>query len=253
MLPSNYKFAKNFSYINILPYCYISGGIKDNKVTNEFIAIRRKGVRKFEFVNLPPMLKNKYNHCMIELKICIGIMVIGGNNSKSCEFFKKTKKIWKNLPDLNEIRENPSCCVVNDQKVFCFLGYNTEKKGYNNTIEKINLKSERPKWEKITPIGINKNMERKAASCLIYNNRGNDYILIVGGVNNLGKESKDILIFNEKENKIERKKNRLPFKSSFIQNSFTLLCSGYYCNFNVDSSVIQYEPIGEVFFSLKNK
>ena len=251
LLPANYKFAKNYSYINILPYCFISGGIKDNKITNDFFAIRRKATKFFEFVNLPPMLHKKYNHSMIELKFCGGIMVIGGYNSKTCEFFTKNKKVWKKLPDLNKIRENPSCCIMNENNVYCFFGYNTGENIYNDTIERMNVNTQRIKWEEIRPIGINKNMERKAASCLFLNNRGNDNIIIVGGMNNLGKETRDILIYNEKENKIERKKNRLPIKSSFIHNTFTLLCSGYYGNYTTDSSLIQYEPIGEVFFSLR--
>ena len=251
LVPSNFKFSKNFAYVNILPYCYVSGGIKDNAILNKFFAIRKKATKSFEFVNLPPMLQNKYNHCMIELKFFSGIMVIGGYNSKSCEYFILKKKVWKKMPELNQIRESPSCCIINDKFVYCFLGYNNEQNKYNNTIEKLDLNSRKIKWEEITPIDIKNTMERKGASCLVYNHKGNDYIIIVGGINNLDKETRDILIYDKDENKIERKKNRLPNKCSFTQNSFSLLCSGYYCNFDINSSIIQYEQIGEVFFGLE--
>ena len=253
LIPSNYKFPKNFAYLNILSYCFISGGIREQNILNMFIAIRRKARKSFEFVNLPSMLHNKYNHCMIELKFLGKIGVFGGWSSKKCEYFNMKKKEWIKLPDLNHIRESPSCCVINEKNIFCFLGYDNELSQYNNTIEKLNLNLKELKWEEIKPLGMKNYMGRKAASCLIYNYKGNDYIFIVGGINNLDKESRDILLYDEKQNKIERKKNRLPFKCSFSQNSFNLLCSGYYCNFNINSSLIQYEKLGEIFFGLSKK
>lgn len=251
-IPSNYKFSKNFAYLNLLPYCFISGGIKDNNILNSFYAIRKKAMREFDFINLSPMIKERYNHCMIELKFLGDIAVIGGWNTKKCEIYN-FQKDWKGLPDLNYVRESPSCCVINEKNIFCFLGYNNELNKYNDTIEKLNLNSKNMKWEDISPIGMKQIMQRKAASCLIYNHKGNDYIFIVGGINNLEKETNDILIYDEKENKIDRKKKRLPFNCSFNQNSFNLLCSGYYCNFNVNSLIIQYEQLGEVFFTIRQK
>ena len=94
-------------------------------------------------------------------------------------------------------------------------------------------------------------MKRKNSSCWHYNSKGKDLVLIVGGINSLQNESTDYLIFNEKENKIERKNNKLPFKCSFKHNSFTYLCSGYYCNFTSDSLILQYEPILDVFFGIR--
>ena len=249
LIPSTYKFPKNFAYLNILPYCYVSGGIKDdNNILTNFFAIKRKGYKLFEFVELAKMPNKKYNHCMVELKHLGGLGIIGGWNSKSCEYFNFKKKEWKSLPTLNHIRESPSCCVINKTNLFCFLGYDNELNIYNDTFEKCNLQT--MKWEEINPIGMKKFMERKAAGCLLYSHRENEIIIIVGGINNIEKETKDILIYDEKNNTIDRKKNRLPYKSSFSQNSFHLLCLGYYCNFNINSSIIQYEEFGEVFFGL---
>ena len=249
LIPPSFKFLKNFAYINILPYCYVSGGIQDdNNISMKFFAIKRKGYKVFEFVKLPNMLNQKYNHCMIELKTLGGLGIIGGWNSKKCEYFNLKKKEWKSLPDLNHIRESPTCCVINEKNIFCFLGYDNELKKYNDTFEKCNLQTMR--WEEINPRGMKNFMERKAAGCLIYNHRGKDFIIIVGGINNSENELKDILIYDEKTNVIERKKNRLPFKCSFSHNSFHLLCSGYYSNFDNNSSIIQYEEFQEVFFGL---
>ena len=252
LIPSKYKFSKNFAYLNLLPYCFVSGGLNDNIILNSFYCIRRTGPRSFDFINLSPMLIERYNHSMIELKFMGDIAVVGGFNSRKCEMYTLQKE-WKGLPDLNHVRESPSCCVINEKNIFCFLGYDNELNKYNDTIEKLNLNAKSIRWEEIRPIGMKQIMERKASSCLVYNHKGNDYIFIVGGINNIEKETNDILIFDEKENKINRKKKRLPFKCSFSQNSFNLLCSGYYCNFDMNSEVIQYERLGEVFFTLSSK
>ena len=255
LIPENYRIAKNCSYLNILPYCYVSGGIKldekkENIESTEFFAIRRRGPKKFEFIYLPMMIESKSNHCMIELKYLNGIGVIGGTDSKDCEVFNIRKNEWYNLPDLNNLRENPCCCVLNEKILFCFFGYDNKAYKYHTTIEKIDLKS-KEKWDEINPEGQQIYMKRKSASCLYYNLKGKDHILIVGGVNSLQNESIDCLIYNEKENKIERKNNVLPFKCSFKQNSFNILCSDYYCNFTTDSLIIQYEKMGGIFFGIR--
>ena len=255
LIPEEYKFPKNFSYLNILPYCYISGGLKieQNKESvelSDFYAIRRRATKNFEFVQLPPMIESKSNHCMVELKYLNGLGVIGGTESKDCEVFSFKKYEWFNLPDLNNIRENPCCCVLNEKYLYCFFGYDNKSFKYHVTIEKISLKS-KDQWSEITPEGQQIYMKRKGASCLNYNLKGKDHILIVGGVNSLQNESMDCLIYNEKANKITRKNNILPFKCSFKHNSFNYLCSGYYCNFTVDSLIIQYEQMGGIFFGIR--
>ena len=257
LIPKKYKFSMNFAYLNILPYCYISGGFKYEynekkpKILNEFFAIRRREKKRFKFIKLSEMLEPKFNHCMVQLKCFNGIMAVGGYNSKNVQYFSLDQLKWINLPQLNHMRENPSCCIINEKNIFCFLGYDSELKKYNDTIEKLNVDLKYIKWEDIKPIGMEQIMLRKSAGCLSYNHKGKDYIFIVGGVDNLEKQCKDILIYDGKKNTIRRKKNRLPFSSSFAQNSFNLLCSGYYCNFNSDSSIIQYEQMGEVFFSIR--
>jgi hypothetical protein len=257
LIPEKYKFSKNFAYINLLPYCYVTGGIKiDEKgeklELSQFFAIRRKENKLFEFIHLPEMIESKSNHCMIELKYLNGIGVIGGTDTKDCEVFNLKRNKWENLPDLNNIRENSSCCILNDKFLFCFFGYDNKECKFQDTIEKLNLKS-RESWEVITPTGPKVHIKRKASSCLYYNLKDKNYILIVGGINSLKNECDDCLIYNEKENKIERINNSLPFKCSFVQNSYNILCSGYYANFTVDSMIIQYQKNGQIFFGIRKE
>ena len=187
---------------------------------------------------------------MVELKYLNGLGVVGGTDSKECEAFSIKKNEWISLPDMNNIRENPCCCVLNEKYLYVFFGYDNQSFKYITTIEKISLRS-KEKWTEITPDGPQTYMKRNSASCLNYNIKGKDHVIIVGGVNSLKSESDDYLIYDEKENKMIRKSNALPFKCSFRHNSFNLLCSGYYANFTVDSLIIQYENIGEVFFGIR--
>ena len=255
LIPEKYKFPSNMAYLNMLPYCYVSGGIKvDSKgesiESQDFFAIRRRSTKLFEFISLPQMIESKSNHCMIELKYLNGLGVIGGTDSKECEAFSIKKNEWISLPDMNNVRENPCCCVLNEKYLYAFFGYDNISFKYITTIEKISLRS-KEKWTEITPNGPQTYMKRNSASCLNYNIKGKDHVIIVGGVNSLKNESDDYLIYDEKENKMIRKSNTLPFKCSFRHNSFNLLCSGYYANFTVDSLIIQYENIGQVFFGIR--
>ena len=257
LIPERYKFPNFCSFINILPYCYVSGGIKINKNGEsvelaDFFAIRRRSTKIFEFIHLPMMIESKSNHCMIELKYLNGIGVIGGTDSRECEVFKFKKNKWMNLPDMNYVRENPSCCVLNEKYLYCFFGYDNKSFKYNLSIEKISLRSQE-KWKEIIPNGQQIHMKRKSASCLYFNLKGKNHIYIVGGVNSLQAQCNDYLIYNEKENTITRKNNILPYKCSFRQNSFNLLMTDYYCNFTLDNLIIQCEPIGETFFSIREK
>ena len=97
---------------------------------------------------------------------------------------------------MNYIRENPSCCVLNEKYLYCFFGYDNKTFKYNLSIEKISLRS-KEKWKVIIPNGQQIHMKRKSASCLYFNLKGKNHVYIVGGVNSLLDQCNDILIYNE--------------------------------------------------------
>ena len=77
--------------------------------------------------------------------------------------------------------------------------------------------------------------------------------MIVGGINALKNESKDCLIYDAKNNSFERIKEAVPYKSSYVHNSFTKLTSGYYCIFTADAQIIQYDPMVGIFFGIRKR
>ena len=250
------KFPTNFALFFKLPYCYISGGkIKnENKGIEElasFYALRREGPKIFEKIILPDMLESKINHCLFEIPYLNAICALGGHNSTDVEIFNLDDKIWENLPDLNNPREGAACCIINDTFLYCFFGYDTENSTYLTSIEKLDLVY-KENWEVLNPYGNKSFMKKKYCACVKYRKNFEENIYIVGGINVLNSESKDCLIYDDKSNTIEKKSNfTLPYKSSFNSNSFVQLPNGIFYNLSSDCQLIQYEPLGKIFFGIR--
>ena len=250
-------FPIGISFFIRLPYCYCSGGkiINENgeyEDTNQFYTLRRKGVQSFEKIELPTMLEAKSNHCIFEIPYFKSICVLGGVDSNDVEIYKLEKKKWSNLPQLNEAREGATCCVINDTFVYCFFGYNNTNSEYCTTVEKLDL-DENVEWQLLNPFGNKSFMKKKFSACIKYRENFEEKIFILGGINVLNSESMDCLVYNEINNTIEKMKSNLPYKSSFNCNSFTLLPNGLYSNLTSDFQVIQYQPLGQIFFGLRKK
>jgi len=252
------KFPLNCSIYLKLPYCYISGGKildedEEYEETDNFYVLRREGPKIFEKMILPEMLEEKSNHCLFEVPYINSLCALGGKNSKDVEMFDLDEKNWKKYPDLNYSRESAACCVVNDTYIYCFFGYDEENATYLSNIEKYDLvyKSE---WEVINPYGNKTFMKKKMSACVKYRKNFEENIYIVGGINVLNKESNDCLIYNEKNNTIEKEgEMSLPYKSTFNCSSFVQMPNGIYYNLNMNTQLIQYESSGKYFFGIREK
>lgn len=250
-------FPIGFSLCIKLPYCFCSGGKIKNEEDeyeelNTFYSLRRKGDLSFEKIELPPMSEAKSNHCLVEIPYMKGICALGGVDSNGVELFKLGDKKWEEMPALNEAREGAACCVVNDTFLYCFFGYNNQKCEYYTSIEKLDLE-ENEEWKLLNPFGNKTFMKRKFSACIEYRENFEEKIYILGGINVLKSESMDCLVYNQINDTIEKTKFTLPYKSSFICNSFTLLPNGLYTNLSSDFQVIQYQPMGQILFGLRKK
>ena len=249
------KFPIDYALCFKLPYCYISGGkykTSDGiEELNSFFVLRREGPKIFEKIILPDMLESKSNHCLFEIPYIKSICALGGHNSNEVEVFNLEEKTWTNLPDLNYQREGAACCIINDTFLYCFFGYDTENSSYLSSIEKYDLVY-KGDWEVLNPYGNKSFMKKKFSGCVKYRKNFEENIYIVGGYNVLNSESKDCLIYDEKNNTIEKKSDfTLPYKSSFNSCSFVLLPNGLYYNLTTDCQLIQYEPMGKIFFGIR--
>lgn len=249
------KFPMDLAICNKLPYCFVSGGKSENKdgeieELTDFFALRRTEERSFEIVQLPPMQESKSNHCMFEIEYINSICALGGSDSKDVEIFDLENKNWSSLPDLNEVREGAVSCVVNLSFIYCFYGYDSKESKYLTSIEKMDLDS-RDEWKLLNPFGNQTFMKRKFCCSVCYRRNFEDNIIIVGGINVLNNESLDCFSYNQITNTLEKDKEALPYKSSFYSNSFIPLPNGIYYNFTSDFQLIQYEPMGRIFFGIR--
>ena len=252
------KFPLDFALLFKLPYTYISGG----KIKNEngeyeklksFYALRRDGPKIIEKIILPDMLEPKTKHCLFEITYINAICALGGTNSKDVEIYDLDEKNWKNLPDLNYPRQGAACCIVNETFLYCFFGYDNENSSYLTSIEKYDLVY-KENWEVLNPYGNKTFMKKKYCACVKYRKNFEENIYIVGGINVLNSESKDCLIYDEKNNTIEKKNDfSLPYKSSFNSNSFIQLPNSVYYNLSYDCQLIQYQPLGKIFYGIRDK
>ena len=252
------KFPLDFALLFKLPYCYISGGRLKNKdgemeELSSFYALRRDGPKIVEKILLPDMLEPKINHCLFEISYINSICALGGKNSKDVEIYDLEEKTWKNLPDLNYPRQGPVCCIINETFLYCFFGYDNENSSYLTSIEKYDLVY-KGNWEVLNPYGNKTFMKKKYCGCVKYRKNFEENIYIVGGINVLNSESKDCLIYDEKNNTIEKAKDiSLPYKSSFNSSSFIQLPNNIYYNMSYDCQLIQYEPLGKIFYGIRDK
>lgn len=257
-IQTDQPFSTNFALYLKLPYCYVSGGKatnEDNEIIelSSFYAFRRDGPKIFEKIILPDMLEPKSNHCLFEIPHLNSICALGGKDSKDVEVYNLEDKNWKNLPELNEPREGAACCVVNETFLYCFFGYDTENSAYYTSIEKLDIEYG-DSWELLNPYGNKSFMKRKYCGIVKYRKNFEENIFIVGGVNVLNSESKDCLIYDEKNNTIEKKSDfSLPYKSSFKSCQFVQFPNGLFYNLSSDCQLIQYESLGKIFFGIRNK
>jgi len=131
------------------------------------------------------------------------IMCISGINTTEVEMYSIKENTWTNLPRMNNPHSESSYLVYNSNIVFSFFGYDYEKKKYISDIEYIYIKNyyNEKKWN---IININNDLEYNLRSHSIFyriNKEKDDLkeIFIVGGYNDLGRNSGLIQILIENE------------------------------------------------------
>jgi hypothetical protein len=212
---SQFKFPAFHSFLNLLPWIYISGG-KDysSKDLNNFYKIRRNEIKSFELVELPQMNEKRSHHSMIYYKADNSIYVISGSKIKSCEKFSIDDNKWNIIPSLNHSRENSGLCIHNDEYLYVILGYDRTVNKYVSNFERLKIKDNSSIWEVINVKGSQSLLKKQAMCCYKYSPTG---IYLIGGVNALRNETKEILSYDFNSNTITAAKVSLNFNASFNQ------------------------------------
>ena len=137
----DFRTPLNFSYLNIPPYVFLSGG-KDLTFKDLYSVyrIRRLNQNEVSIEKYSQLIINRSSHSSIYIPLSNLIIFISGSNTNSCEQLNIKNKIVKRICDLNFIRENSSPCLINDTDLYVFFGYNSQKNQYLTSIEKLDLK-----------------------------------------------------------------------------------------------------------------
>ena len=244
-LENNFTFPIYNSFINILPYIYLSGGKEEGQDLNIFYALRREGEKKLEITKLPHMIEKRSNHSMIYIPNKKLILSISGSKS-SVEKYDCLNKEWELLPNLSKPRERPGCTLINDY-LYIFFGFERFKSKYLFDIERINI-NDFSDWERLSPKIKPSLMKKQSVGIVNYINKDNNNVIIItGGVNSLRNESIDSMTFDFEKNDVNKLLTPLPFESAFINIEFIKLFDGNYYNINVNNQLIKFDQNEEKF------
>ena len=75
------------------------------------------------------------------------IFCLSGDFNKKVECYIEHKNLWIEIPEMLKERSNFSTCIIKEQYLFSFFGYNYKSKEYLNSIEFIDLLCENAKWK----------------------------------------------------------------------------------------------------------
>ena len=155
------KFEKNkHKYTYFLNGCrsvlvkdmlYILGGVDKEKNTTKMAYVYY--LKTNELKIMPEMLKPHAYHSVEFLDYYKSIVVLGGENSVSCELYDLNTGLWRSLPDMNIPRAH--CNLYLDKfshAIYTFFGVVgdiTEKHNYTDAIEVLELKRLALGWSKI--------------------------------------------------------------------------------------------------------
>ena len=213
----------NFSYLNIPPYVYLSGGLnlqyKELSLIYRFRRYDKNNIsyEKYSKLNIP-----RCSHSSIYIQFSDSIIFISGIHTTSCEELNVKTKVVKKICDLNCKRESCSPCLINDTDLYVFFGLNSDKNEYFSSIEKMDLRKKN-KWELIN-IKINSsdmNIYEKQNSCCIPHKLNNkEGILLIGGASFNYKISNDIYFYFIDSKSLTSINTKLPYATYFTNQMF---------------------------------
>ena len=225
-LETKLKFPSHQSYINVLPYIYLSGGKESNKPIS-LIRRLRKINNKFKIEEIGNLIEARSHHSTIYIKSMDSLIFISGTKTKTCEKFNLSNRKIENFPPVKNSREKCGTCLINKDTLYIFFGFDKSKSKFETSVERIYLN--KPKsWEVISIAGDQNLLKRQSMACIPFipfNIKDKKGVIITGGIGNLRNESDDTIFIDLEKNNVN-KFNYLPFGASFTNPNFLPLTLG---------------------------
>ena len=174
---------------------YITGGVdKENKQIKICYVYY---IKTNELKSMPEMINPRAYHSIEFIDYFKSIIVIGGENNKTCELYDMYNSKWRNLPELNFPRAH-SCIYLdrfnnNLYSLFGIVGSISEKNNnYTDIIECLELKKMALGWGKVN---YNNKTEMDFKTCLCRIFPINYDMILVYGASSVRENKKKSAIF----------------------------------------------------------
>ena len=214
----DFKLALHLSYINLPPYLYISGGKINGKDDASVKRIIRTGKDSIKCEEFSQLTQGRSSHCMVYVKSVNCLYFISGSRIKSCEKYNFNKDKMEPFPGLKISREKCCACLLNENYLYVFFGFDRTKNKFETSIEKIYI-NDAMSWETINIFGNQNILKKQSFACIPIIKDKQKGVIITGGINSLRNESKETVHINIEKNKAEVF-NPLPSNLSFTNSYF---------------------------------
>lgn len=220
------NFLNNCAIVNTGKKIYISGGeTPESMPSNIFLCYDPLA---HHLTRLDDMPVEKFNHSLILSGDFI--YSIGGYDSNSCERYDIKQNKWIKLPSLKSGERQRPILNVNGSWLYVFFGY--RRGAFLDTIERINLKSSKAKFESVIYLNPDKeNCSFIGAACI----SSEDGLYLIGGKDDKSIRS-NALLYTFEENKISKCEIYLEEEGYFKENEFIKLKSGEIGLFNENAN-----------------
>ena len=236
------KFPSHQSYINVLPYVYMSGGKVDNKPI-KLIRRLRKIDDDFLIEEVGNLKEARSHHSTLYIQSMDSLIFISGSKTKTCEKFNIGKKKIESFPSLKTSREKCGVSLINNEFLYVFFGFDRTKQKFETSVERINI-NKCKSWEVLLIIGDQNVLKRHSMACIPWNFNKRNGIIITGGIGNLRNESDDSFYIYLDSCNIN-KFNCLPFGCSFTNPIFLPLTLGIeskiFYNVTNENKIVSFE------------
>lgn len=227
------SFMTNCAVTNTGYQIYISGGENSNgESSNIFLTYMPISNT---LIRLPDMPTPKHLHSLLYHNDFV--YSVGGYNTNSCEMYDIKQKKWIKMQSLRSSERQLATLYIYGTWLYAFMG--SKKDGYQDTIERINYRSQKSKWEMVLFSNPEKLNLGIAEMGIISGEEGVIYLL--GGKDLKGTRN-TILNFNFTNNTIASAEFDMEEGAFFKESNFIKLSDGEYVLFN--ESVNQLLKLG---------
>lgn len=212
-------FFNNLAFCNLNNTLYLSGGLLSNNKPCQIFYKYEFGSKSITFFR--NMKFPRYNHTLIAKDGFI--YAVGGFETNTSEIFSLSTNKWERIDEMIKERQRPMLAFYNTF-LYCFGGYSS--KGYEISIEKINIHNQMSKWEIVPYVNSTEYEFKLCCSGLILSN---NELYFIGGINDNGILN-TVHWYDFDNNTFFKNDKGIQEKVSFIENTLFLMEDDYYCN-----------------------